>query len=618
MLEEHAPQFQVRPQQLEMVRHVATAIENKSNLLIEAGTGTGKTFAYLVPALLADKKVIVSTATRYLQDQLFNKDVPLLMEILRRDIDIVALKGHSNYLCLEKLERHWNQPNLKGEDQSLVDAIQEWAQTETNGDISQFSALGENAPLWKSLTTTTDECSGSQCSHYDKCFVNKARRRAIRADIVIVNHYLLLADLTLKEEGFGQLLPAVECVIVDEAHQLEEIADQCFSASIGSYKIKSLLKNIAKTQELEVVIDLKNGIDIAQTALSRFVSAIQKHPERGHASLLSEDAGLMKCYGALQSALRKIDDLLSSHTQQHEVAEVYVGRLQKSLENLSNVFDHENNKISWYQREHNSFVLHTYYAEPNSLLEQRYRLYDANWIFTSATLSVNNDFKYIQHKLGIDKDSQCVSCGSVFDFKKQAILYVPLNMPEPNMADHTKCFIQESKRLLDHTHGNALFLFTSYQAMNFAAEKMRTWKKWNILVQGEAPKIELVRLFCKQADSLLLGTMGFWQGLDIKGGKMRCLFIDKLPFYQLNDPLVEERRRIFTEQGRQFFSEYVLPAAIVSLRQGVGRLIRDVSDHGVVCLGDKRICQKGYGKSFLRSLPPMPICHDIDETLPYI
>lgn len=601
-----------------MTRHVAEAIQDKTTLLIEAGTGVGKTFAYLVPAMLSGKKVIVSTGTRYLQDQLFNKDIPVLSHLLESDRKIALLKGRANYLCRERFEQQWHQPDLNRAQRSLVDEIHAWAQTSSSGDISHFKQLSEDDPLWQSMTSTVENCLGTKCPHYEDCFVHRARKQAVAADVIIVNHYLLLADLSLKDEGFGQLLPAVDSIIVDEAHQLDEVADYFFAEGIGSRQIENLLNDLTNTEALKGIAGLTDCLQRVQPGIASVQKELSTQPDRGDTQTLLAIETFTHAWKQLQDCLESLEHLLEKHRDYHEIVEHCCERVQQLVENFQHVLEPGANRISWYQKDQGSFLFHLHYAETAELLEQKYSLYDANWIFTSATLSINNRFDYARRKLGVKEDSKCIALAPAFNFKKQAILYIPLTLPEPGQPEHIEQFVEESLDLVQQIDGSALFLFTSHRALSFAAEKITQLKQRRVFVQGDAPKLELVSLFREHANSLLLGTMGFWEGLDMQGTRLRCVFIDKLPFAPPHEPLSRGRQRLLAAKGENFFAAHALPAAVVSLRQGVGRLIRDVSDHGVIFLGDPRIYRKSYGRVFLRSLPAMPVCHDVKETLPYL
>lgn len=610
--------FRSRNQQREMARHVAESIVLKKNLVIEAGTGIGKTFAYLVPVLLSNRKIVISTATRYLQDQIYHKDIPTVLRVLQLHRTVAMLKGRANYLCRERLDWQWRNPDLHKEHRKKVMRIYDWSQATRDGDISRCSTFAESDTIWQSLTSTAENCLGKDCPRYADCFVVKARQDAHLADVVVVNHYLLLADMTLKDAGFGQLLPAVDTVIVDEAHQLDEIADYFFCENFGSRQIENLLDDLEYAKEYQQIPALRKTEQAIRSSIRKLLTVLIDFPERASIQVLKDSTAAEEARHAMEHALQQLSAQLETQRERSGILNSCHARSVNLADNLTNAFTDHNDTVSWYQHEKQSFRFHVGQAYIAPLLQEKYALYDASWIYTSATLAVDRCFDYICKKLGINTGTRCVQLDNPFDFSKQAAFYLPQDLPEPNAVDHTERFVEASYALLDMAKGNSLYLFTSHRALQIAAGKLRREKSFMLFVQGDAPKLQLVTSFCKQPGSLLLGTAGFWEGMDVRGAGLRCVMIDRLPFGKLDDPLVQGRSRLAQESGNNFFAETTVPAAVVALRQGIGRLIRDEADKGVIMLGDIRLFTKSYGKIFLRSLPPMKCYRDNASLRPYL
>ena len=615
------PKFRGRPQQIAMARHIAAAIMNKTTLVIEAGTGVGKTFAYLLPAVLSGKRVVISTYTRYLQEQVYYKDLPNLLSVLdlQHEVNITLLKGRANYLCLDRLHKHSHTPELDEEFRSLIEKISAWSKQTLIGDISEFKELSEENPLWSTLTSTPESCLGTKCSFYDDCFIVQARKQALAAKMVIVNHYLLLADMNLKEDGFGQLLPRVDTVIVDEAHQLNDVADNFLGTSISNRKIQNLMNDIENEDSIRDTPALKQTVEQVKKELASLADYLKDFPPRDDIMVLLQEDTFRKIVNAFQNSFSKLEALLSAQKDRSEElqhcwqrAQVIYTYFQETL------FSDESQTISWYQQQAGYFQFHSSPAEIAPILREGCNLYDANWIYTSATLSVNGKFDYLCRTLGLDEDSECIALDSPFNYQKQAILYLPDDLPDPNDPGHTEALLEASYPVLEVLGGKAFFLFTSHRALKIAEKELKKKKKFCLLVQGSAPKRELIRQFYEQPGALLLGTAGFWEGVDVRGAGLRCVVIDRLPFASPQDPLVQGRNRIARSCDKDFFIETTLPEAVVSLRQGIGRLIRDEDDSGVIMIGDQRIWKKSYGKIFLNSFPKMDKYRDFDSLFAHL
>ena len=610
--------FRARPQQDAMTRCVADAIENGDNLVVEAGTGIGKTFAYLVPVILSGKKVVISTATRYLQDQIYSKDLPLVLEALAVSNDTALLKGRSNYLCLERLEQMWQTKSLDDNTNEMIDGVYQWSKTVTDGDISDFAGLSEDDPLWPALTSTSENCFGSHCPKFDKCCVVAARNRAIQADIVVVNHHLLLADMVLKEEGFGQLLPDVDTVIVDESHQLGDIADRFFSISFTSSQCIQLLRDMRAVKDEAKSLELMNAIAEFELAVKSMIKVFGQLPDRQLiASALEND----DCSAGQRMLSRSIEQLAAVFKLLRQQSDQLLNLWERSEDmkkQFATVFNSDDSQVNWYRVDKNSFRLYASPIKTAPLLNDKQKLYDANWVYTSATLSVNGDFTYFLSQIGLDKKCSCIALDSPFDYVKQAALYIPADLPEPNDSTHTASVVEASYPLLEMAQGGIFFLFTSHRALQVAAEKIEKETSYILLVQGKSSKAELIRQFYNTPNAVLLGTSGFWEGVDVRGAGLRCVIIDRIPFASPSDPLTQGRISKSIEQGGNFFKESTLPEAVIALRQGIGRLIRDETDIGVVMVGDIRLRTRSYGKVFLNSLPPMKRCQRVSFLRPYL
>ena len=611
--------FRGRPQQQEMARRVADLLEENGNLVIEAGTGVGKTLAYLLPTVLSRKKVVISTGTRYLQDQIYSKDLPLVLRALGAAPDTALLKGRANYLCVERLEQMWQARSLDDTANSMVERIHMWSKTTPDGDISGFDGLGEDEPLWVSLTSTNENCLGAHCPKFEKCHVVAARNRAMRADIVVINHYLLLADMALKDEGFGQLLPEVDAVIVDEAHQLGSVADNFFSTSFSSYQCTQFLRDIRMEGDEAKTPELMNACAEMESVLTAMTKALADLPKRGTTSAALEDDDVAAARRALADALLQLAGALKTLQGQSEHLDSLSDRAKTMRQRFGIVFESESELVGWYQVGQSTFRFH---ASPNDvapLLGEKHGLYDdAAWVYTSATLSVGGDFTYFLAQTGLDDTCNCAALDSPFDYAEQAALYVPSHLSDPNAPDHTASVVEASYPLLEMARGGVFFLFTSHRALREAAKKIAGETDYALLVQGTVPKVELIQRFYETPNAVLIGTSGFWEGVDVRGAGLCCVIIDRLPFASPADPLTQGRIRSAKEQGRDYFRETTLPEAVISLRQGIGRLIRDETDRGVVMIGDKRLRTRGYGKIFLNSLPPMKRCGRLDSLRSYL
>ena len=617
--------FNTRSGQQNMAASIAGAISEQHDLVVEAGTGIGKTFAYLVPALLSGKRTIVSTATRHLQDQIYFKDLPTVVDAMGIECRPALLKGRANYLCIERMKQATQQTVLNKNLADQIHRVEKWSYETADGDISSMPGISEDDPLWLSLTSTVDNCLRKDCEYYDSCHVLKARQKASEANLIVVNHALLIADMTLKEEGFANFLPDVELIIIDEAHQLKDFAERNFTESLSS---RSLLETM---REIDGLIK-REGKQNAQimylmraflSSIKRFGHFFQASSERGLIKVLRKNRSFGDHYQDFAKQGQALIRELKPYKALSEQWENCLQRITKMLNFMELVCSDsdqaeagEGAGLAWFHSHPKAFQIYLSPLDVSGLLAEKSKQYNANWVYTSATLSVKDDFSYFLSD-GVGDNKLCESFESPFDYQSQAALYLPSALPSSKDRDYTRCLMEAIRPILSMSKGRALLLFTSYRAMNEAETLLEAFNEYTVLVQKKAPKQELMELFVKEDKAVLLGTTGFWNGIDIRGGALRCVVIDRLPF-EVPGPLLKMRKTFYEKKGQNFFYEYVLPNSVIALRQGVGRLIRSETDSGVVVIGDPRLQQNNYGITFLQSLPDMKRCHDIASLEPYL
>ncbi|AVJ17987.1 ATP-dependent helicase [Serratia sp. MYb239] len=613
--------FKPREAQRLMAEAVAEAINFKQELVVEAGTGTGKTFAYLAPALRSNKKVIISTGSKALQDQLYARDLPTIAKALQFKGKLALLKGRSNYLCLERLE----QQSLAGGElagQTLIDLVQlrGWSSQTVEGDISSCSDVAEDSFVWPLVTSTNDNCLGSDCPQYQDCFVVKARRKAMDADVVVVNHHLFLADMVVKESGFAELIPEADVMIFDEAHQIPDIASQYFGKQLTSRQLMDLAKDITIAYRTEVrdAAQLQKSADRLSMSTQDFRLALGEPGFRGNlrdvvnqpnvqrALLLLDDA-LELCYDVMKLSLGRSALLDAAF----ERASQYRTRL-KRLKSVN-----EPGFSYWYECNARNFVLA---LTPLTVAERFRELLDdkpGSWIFTSATLSVNEQMGHFTERLGLNK-AKTLLLPSPFDYANQALLCVPRFLPSPNQPGGARQLARMLRPMIEANQGRCFFLCTSHQMMRELAEEFRTSMTLPVLVQGETSKGQLLAQFVEAGNALLVATSSFWEGVDVRGDALSCVIIDKLPFTSPDDPLLKARIEDCRLRGGDPFNEVQLPDAVITLKQGVGRLIRDTDDRGVLVICDNRLVMRPYGEVFLNSLPPTPRTRDLSKAIAFL
>ena len=609
------PGFAPRTSQQDMADAVEDAIANGHSLIAEAGTGTGKTFAYLVPALRSGKRIIVSTGTKTLQDQLFHRDLPRVREVLGARLRTSLLKGRANYVCLYRLEQAHKEGRLASKEQvAQLQAMREWSQRTSSGDRGEFSEVPEDSPLWPRVTSTAENCIGAECPMFGDCFVVKARRAAQEADVVVVNHHLLFADLAIKQEGFGEILPGANAFILDEAHQIPELAGQFFSTHVTSRQITELAGDaLAECGSVTGALGaLREPIDAVMPAVRKLRLELDHLPVKGGFGAIESDAMMQTEMHALAESIDALTDALSKQSERsrglaavYERAESLRSRLHEIVDGAAHA------SVHWYELSQNGFAFHATpldLAPPlRTLREQSH----ASWIFTSATLSVAGEFDHFARQLGLE-EPVAMSLPSPFDFAHQALAYAPKGLPEPSDASYTERVVAASRPVLEAARGRTFMLFTSHRALRRAAELLVDLP-FPLFVQGTAPRHQLLTEFRESGNGVLLGAASFWEGVDVAGEALSCVIIDKLPFAAPDDPVLEARLSALRESGGNPFFDWQIPAAVIALKQGAGRLIRDVADRGVLMLCDPRLTTRGYGKLFLQSLPPLPLTRELAD-----
>jgi ATP-dependent DNA helicase DinG len=639
------PSFESRPAQRKMAEAVASTLQNGGVLLVEAGTGTGKTLAYLAPAILSSQRVLVSTGTKNLQEQIYFKDLSVLREALGVPFTATYMKGRGNYLCLHRFETFrenaGNTRQLFGEsaEQVFLPVIEEWSKQTETGDRAEIADLPEDLPFWNEIAATSENCIGTECPRYHECFVTRMRSRAAESNLVIVNHHLLCADAAVRQSAYGEVIPECSYAIVDEAHQLEDVATQYFGVSVSSYRFDGLCGDgerlIATGVAGERGPELRDAIDrVRDRAHDFFRNVANNLPARSqHGSdnrvrvtaktlepFYEEAALVMGALDALESTAALIKPPLPDPNKPQESTRTDLASLASRAGELRDELRfilraNERDYVYFLETRGRGIFLRAAPIDVSNIL--RDVLFDRMkaTVLTSATLTVEGTFDYIRSRLGLEKSgaTQFVKLPSEFDYRRQAVLYLPRRMPDPRSADFTAAAAREIIRILEASRGRAFVLFTSYAAMRAIQSIAEVELEYPILVQGSAPRSALLEEFRKTPNAVLLATSSFWQGVDVMGEALSCVIIDKLPFASPGDPITAARIEAIADRGGQPFGEYQVPLAILTLLQGLGRLIRHRDDRGVLAVLDPRLQTMGYGRRFLASLPPAVVTREIDD-----
>lgn len=607
--------FQSRQAQLDMVEAVAMAIDNSTQLVVEAGTGTGKTFAYLVPILLSSKKAIISTGSKNLQEQLFHRDLPLMSDALGFLGKVALLKGRSNYLCLERLNQQLIESHHAQADPALLTQlvkVRTWSSETKNGDLGDCDAIAEDSPVIQVITSNNDNCLGKECPSYQECFVFKARKKAMEADIVVVNHHLFFADIALKETGFAELIPEAEVFVFDEAHQLADIASQYFGQTLSSRQLLDLAKDIEIGYRVDAqdMRQLQKAADKLSTTTMDLRIALGDTHFKGNWREAVASTAISREMIRLHDALDLTIEVLRLALGRSQLLDAAFERANTVKMRLTRVCDVSISGYSyWFETSPRHFSLH---ITPLSIADKFKQVVQqsGSWIFTSATLSVSDNFHYFTQRLGLTPH-KTLSLPSPFDYATQAKLCVPRYLPEPNSPQITEKIVEMLAPLIQENQGRCFFLCTSHQMMKSLTERFRAVLDLPVLMQGETSKQKILAEFLNLGNALLVATGAFWEGIDVRGDCLNCVIIDKLPFTAPDDPLLKARIDDCRFRGGDPFTEVQLPDAVITLKQGIGRLIRDKEDRGVLIICDNRLVTRDYGAIFVRSLPPVPRTRDL-------
>jgi ATP-dependent DNA helicase DinG len=627
------PEYEYRPGQIVMAEAVLRAFEGKRHLIVEAGTGTGKTLAYLVPAIAAavatSGRVIISTGTKNLQEQLMEKDIPFLQRVLPRKFTAAYMKGRSNYACIQRIKRAENSPVLDGlEELDYFDEVRQWARESQTGDRAELTTLPENLSFWRHIDARSETCLGQKCPDFDPCFITRMRQRSMDADIVIVNHHLFFADLALRNSEYGQVLPDYSAVVFDEAHLVEDVASEYFGAQVSSYQLEDIVRDLAQLP----VTNVDANKELTRTAgrVVRFADNFwmgfrDGRGEEGRFPIMPgtfarrgtngeiEATALGDAYLGLDGALERMETTLDALKEQPPEVENLTRRVRQLRFDLQFIVAGDDKHfVYWLERRGRGTFLRASPIDVSGLLQDKLFERVETVVLTSATLASAGSFGFIRERLGLIEADDLIAPSS-YDYENQAVLYLPSRMPDPRSPQWAQSAVAEVIKILNATDGRAFVLSTSFAGMRALYEGVAREVDYPCFMQGTASKAGLLEKFRVTPNAVLFATSSFWQGVDVRGEQLSCVIIDKLPFAVPSDPVVAARQRYIDEQGGSSFYEYSVPQAIISLKQGLGRLIRSTTDRGVLAVLDPRLRTKAYGRMFLESLPPCRITSDIDD-----
>ena len=619
--------FEARPAQLEMAAAVADVFSGGGILLAEAGTGTGKTLAYLVPAILSRQRVLVSTGTKNLQEQIFFKDLPVLKHTLGVPFTATYMKGRGNYLCLHRFEALKQGPAIRSREEAIaIECIDEWSRETETGDRAEMDDLPEDLPFWPDIAATAENCVGADCPQFNECFVTKMRQRAAESDVVIVNHHLLCADASVRQSAFGEVIPSCRYAIVDEAHQLEDVATQYFGRMVSNYRLDDYARDVDRALSTRQIPDadaadaLRDDVDNVRDAARLFFATLQMlrfDVKAGAESRLRvTPRQLERVIPEATTLVRSLEAIEATITLTRDVSEdvIALGRraaeLREDVRFLTRADDPGH--VFYLDIRGRGVFLRAAPIDVSDIVREMLLDRMSATVLTSATLTVDGRFDYVRGRLGIRRAYE-TRLASEFDYRQQAILYLPKRMPDPRSPEFVAAAGREVVEILKRTDGRAFVLFTSYNNLRHVHEFASTRVPYPMLVQGSAPRSALLRDFRKTPNAVLFATSSFWQGVDVVGESLSCVIIDKLPFASPGDPITSARIEAITNSGGNAFGEYQIPLAILALQQGLGRLIRHRQDRGVLAVLDPRLKTMAYGRRFLASLPPAPVTQDIES-----
>ena len=611
--------YEHRRSQLEMAELVEEAFRNKRHLIVEGGTGTGKTLAYLIPAILGGRRVVISTATKSLQEQLYAKDIPFLQKNFAPELKVAVMKGRANFLCRQKLHQMEAQPVLKGlEELDWFTQIRDWERLTETGDRAELNFLPDDADLWTRLDARRETCTGQKCPEFQRCFITAMHQRAAGADLIIVNHHLFFADLALRQDDFGSILPEHSAVVFDEAHEIEDVASDYFGRQVSSYRFEEL----ARDTEQAVRLTGQGGPNLLRRVTRlrergrEFFEAFPQREGRSPFEAAARGAFLEQHRGAFDELVGAVKALETHIAALPSRAEDLVAVARRGAELRGEITflleSQEKNYVYWFERRGKGVFLAATPIDVSGMLRER--LFGAleAVVLTSATLAVGGRFDFLKQRLGVENAQERV-LPQEFDFRTQALLYVPAGLPDVRDPGFVEKAAEEIARLLECSEGRAFCLFTSYSQMNQIFERVRPRVRFPLLLQGSAPRSALLERFRATPGAVLFATASFWQGVDVPGAQLSCVIVDRLPFAVPTDPVVAARIRALQEDGRDAFAEYQVPEAVLALKQGFGRLIRTRSDRGILAILDSRIQRMRYGRIFLESLPEYTLTRDIAD-----
>ena len=621
LLERSHPGYEFRASQLEMAKIADTAFQKKQHVIIEAGTGTGKTLAYLIPAIRSGRRVVISTATKSLQEQLFQKDVPFLQKHFAPNLKAALMKGRNNFLCRTKVNQMDGQGQavLKGIDEvDWFTQIRDWSKLTETGDRAELTFLPDDAELWHRIDARSDLCTGQKCPDFNRCFITAMHQRAQEADLIIVNHHLFFADLAIRQDDFGSILPEYSAVVFDEAHEIEDVASDYFGRRVSSYQFEELARDTE---------NMLRVLHIQAPALRKHLTRVRERA-RGFFEIFPEREGRFpfganerkafldqnhEAFSDLAAAVKRIETELSALTPKPEEVIALARRAAELRREFGFLLESEEKSyVYWYERRNKGIILTATPIDVSAILREK--LFDRfdSVVLTSATLAVGGRFDYLKQRLGVQPATEVV-LPQEFNFQEQALLYIPTGLPDVRHETFSSRAAQEIVQLLEISKGRAFCLFTSYAQMRDVHQRVSGSVKFPLLLQGTAPRSILLDRFRSTPNAVLFATASFWQGVDVPGTQLSCVIIDKLPFAVPSDPIVAARVRALQEDGRNAFAEYQVPEAVLALKQGFGRLIRSKTDRGILAILDNRISRMQYGRIFLESLPGYTITRELSE-----